>query len=144
MEHMVAYIKSLVGDLLQIDFVRFCLVGASGFTINFILLTLLYKHLGLHAFVAQLISGEVALFSNFMLHHHWTYNKKNVVKSIKQLLWQFHATSWIAILGSALIVSVCIHTLHLNYILALVISSVIALAWNFLWSKYYIWKHHLD
>lgn len=139
---MVAYTKDRARWLLQIDFVRFCFVGLIGFIINFVLLTLLYRDLGLHAFFAQLISSEVALFSNFMLHHHWTYNKNHVAKSVKTLIWQFHATSWVAILGSAAIVSLCIHGLHMNYAIALVMSSFIALFWNFVWSKYFIWKHH--
>ena len=126
---------------LNIDFVRFCMVGTSGFVINFILLSLLYKLLGLPIFIAQLVASEVALFSNFLLHHHWTYKKKRVTKSLTKLLWQFHATSWVAIVGSALLVSIGVNILRLDYVAALVISSGAALMWNFLWTKLVIWRH---
>lgn len=126
---------------LRVDFVRFCLVGAIGFIINFTLLTLLYKKLGMPAFLAQLIASEVALFSNLLLHHHWTYKHKKVSKTISNLLVQFHMTSWAAIVGSALLVSLFIHVLKLNYVIALIISSGVALFWNFSWSKYIIWRH---
>lgn len=128
--------------LLEVDFVRFCIVGASGFIINSILLTLLYRVAHWPLFIAQLIGGEIALFSNFMLHHNWTYRSKKVKKTIPELLLQFHLTSWAAIIGSAALVSGGVKYLHVGYLIALVISSVIALGWNFIWSKYVIWKHH--
>ena len=133
--------------LLGVDFVRFCMVGALGFLINLFLLTLLFRMLHLPIFVSQLLAGEVALFSNFMLHHNWTYKHRKTTKSIQSLLIQFHVTSWVAIVGSALLVSVGVHTLHMMYVVALVFSSAIALMWNFVWSKFVIWKHeheHVD
>lgn len=127
--------------LLRIDFVRFCIVGAIGFMINFVLLTFLYKYLSFPLLIAQLISGEVALFSNFLLHHKWTYKDKNVLKSLKKILIQFHMTSWVAIIGTALLVAIGVQYLHLNYIVALAVAGLIALFWNFIWSKYIIWRH---
>lgn len=126
--------------LLAVDFVRFCLVGATGFLVNFLLLTLLYKQGGLNIFVAQLIAAEIALFSNFILHHNWTYKKSSVTKTIERLLVEFHITSWVAIIGSALLISAGVNLLGLNYIVALIISSIIALGWNYLWTRYVIWR----
>jgi putative flippase GtrA len=128
-----------VKRLLQIDFVRFCIVGASGFIINAILLLLLKKDIH-STFVAQLIASEIALFSNFMFHHHWTYKASKVRKTMSKLIVQFHMTSWIAIVASAAIVTVGVHSFHLKPIVALAVSSVVALFWNFAWSKFVIWR----
>jgi putative flippase GtrA len=137
---MVAYTRAQILRLLKIDFIRFCIVGGTGFIINFILLIFLSKALGLHVFVAQLIGAEVALFSNFMLHHNWTYKHHKVEKEKHHLIMQFHLTSWPAILGSSIMVTVCERALHFNSLAALATSSSIALLWNFLWSKYVIWR----
>ena len=123
------------------DFVRFCLVGGSGFILNFTLLTLLYRILHLPVLFSQLVAGEIALFSNFILHHHWTYKRNKVTKDFKSLLWQFHATSWVAIVGSALLVSFGVHVLNLHYVIALMLTSGIALFWNYAWTKFVIWRH---
>jgi dolichol-phosphate mannosyltransferase len=128
--------------LLKIDFVRFCIVGSLGFVINFFLLTLLYKVFHSPLFIAQIAAAEVALFSNFMFHHHWTYKASNVRKTITKLIVQFHVTSWAAILGSAVIVSLGVHVFKLNYVIALVFASASALFWNFGWSKFVIWRRH--
>jgi putative flippase GtrA len=127
--------------LLRLDFVRFCLVGALGFCINFFLLTLFYKIWGIPLFIAQLIAAEIALFSNFLFHHHWTYKHHNVGKAIATLLWQFHATSWTAIIGTAVIVSFCVQVLQWSYIAALVLAGFATLLWNFVWTKFVIWRH---
>lgn len=137
---MVAYTKARFRHLIRIDFVRFCIVGGTGFIINFAILTLMNKVFGLPIFISQLIGAEVALFSNFMLHHHWTYIEHNVQKSIPKLLIQFHASTWPAILGSAVMVTAAERYLHFSNLLALMTSSAIALFWNFGWSKYVIWR----
>lgn len=127
--------------LLDIDFIRFCIVGVLGFAINFIMLTLLYRVLKFPIFIAQLISGEIALFSNFYFHHTWTYKSKSVNKSVRTLLIQFHLTSWFAIIATALIVTAGVDILQMHYIMSLFIAGMLALLWNFIWSKYVIWRY---
>lgn len=124
------------------DFVKFCMVGGSGFVLNLGILTFFYRILGWPVFVSQLIAGEVALFSNFMLHHNWTYKNRSGKKSILHLLWQFHATSWLAIVGTAAVLSFMIHAAKFPYLIALGLAAGSALIWNFVWSKYVIWRHH--
>lgn len=138
---MFVYIGGKIKDLHKIDFVRFCIVGTLGFIINFALLTLLFKVLNWHIFIAQLISSEIALFNNFVLHHNWTYKDRSS-KSIRRLLIQFHASSWSAILGSAAIVALAVKVFHLHYVIALIIASAAGLFWNFVWTKFVIWRRH--
>ncbi len=134
----------LMDKILAVDFVRFCMVGGLGFLINFCLLTLFYKILGFPLFISQLVAAEISLFNNFLFHHRWTYKNKKVTKTTKNLLVQFHVTSWMAIVGSATIVSVLVNHAGLHYIVALVVSSAVALAWNYMWTKFVIWKHDHD
>ena len=127
---------------LKHDFSRFVVVGCLGFGINLLILSICYKMLGWPIFWSQLLGSELALFSNFILHHNWTYQGHNSQKSIKRLLIEFHTTSWMAIIGTTVLVSVGVDVLKLHYILALVIASLIALGWNFGWTRFYIWQRH--
>lgn len=138
---MFVYIGGKIKDLHKVDFVRFCIVGTLGFIINFALLTLLYKGLKMNVFIAQLISSELALFNNFILHHNYTYKDRSS-KSIKNLLIQFHVSSWTAIVGSAAIVTISVKSFHMHYLGALIIASAVGLLWNFAWTKFVIWRHH--
>lgn len=137
---MIAYTSSKLEHIFKLEFVRFCIVGGTGFMINFFLLAILPKVFGLPLLISQFIGAEVALFSNFMLHHHWTYKSHKVDKSMKSLIIQFHATSWPAVLGSTVMVYAGVRLLHLNKLEALAISSAIALVWNYAWSKFVIWR----
>ena len=137
---MVAYARTRIFRILKIDFVRFCIVGGTGFLINLVLLSIIHDALKVPIFWAQLFSAEVALFSNFTLHHHWTYKAHKVDKSPYKLILQFHSVTWPAIVGSAVMVSLGERYLHLSDIIALLVSSVIALLWNFVWSKFVIWR----
>lgn len=127
--------------VLKFDFVRFCIVGALGFVINFVLLTLFYSILGWPVLISQLIASEISLFNNFLLHDRWTYKRNNVTKSPLRLLAEFHATSWTAVIGSALLITFGVHVLNLNYVVALALTSGIVLIWNFGWSKFFVWRH---
>jgi len=126
---------------LRFDFVRFCLVGALGFILNFLLLTLFFRILDWPILLAQLLASEISLFSNFLLHDRWTYKRNNVTKSLRRLIIEFHATSWMAVIGSSLLITFGVHVLDLNYVVALAISSAIVLMWNFTWTKFYVWRH---
>lgn len=137
---MLDYVKRAVIGLLRIDFFRFCIVGSLGFLLNSIILLILYNSAHLSAFWSQFIAAEVALFSNFILHHKWTYKRNKTRKSIKTLIVQFHIVSWPAILLSTIIVGSLVEFIHINPTLSLVISSVVILFWNFVWTKFYIWN----
>lgn len=128
--------------LLRHDFVRFCIVGASGFVVNTLLLTFFYKTMHSPLFVAQIIAAEIALFSNFMFHHHWTYKGSKVRKTMSKLIVQFHLTSWVAVVGSAFLVTFGVHVLEFNYLTALVLAAGTAMFWNYAWSKFMIWRAH--
>ena len=138
---MIVYTKEKIKHLLKVDFVRFCIVGGLGFVINLALLAVFTQILKMPVYIAQFLGAEIALGSNFFLHHHWTYKRNKVNKTIPTLLWQFHATSWPAIIGSTIMVSAGVSIFHINKFVALVISSVIALGWNFAWSKFVIWRN---
>jgi putative flippase GtrA len=138
---MIAYTRGKVEKLLKIEFIRFCIVGGVGFVINLIILVGLTKAFKAPVVVAQLFGAEIALGTNFFLHHNWTYKDHHVTKDLKSLIIQFHVTTWPAILGSTAMVSLGVDTLHMSKLVALIISSAIALLWNFVWSKYVIWRH---
>ena len=138
---MLVYTLEKIRHLLKIDFIRFCIVGGTGFVINFIVLLVLGYLFNLPIFFAQLIGAEIALASNFTLHHNWTYRSNKVHKSIWTLIVQFHASSWPAIVGSALMVHAGVRYLHLSDVMALAATAPISLVWNFGWSKFIIWKN---
>jgi len=137
---MIKWTKNAILRLLRVDFIRFCMVGGSGFFVNFAILYTLHRMLSLPLFISQLIGAEIALTSNASLHHYWTYKGVNANKTYLGSLIQFHLTSWPAIVGSAFMVDGGVRYMHLTSFTALIFSSAIVLVWNYSWSKYVIWR----
>lgn len=135
-------VRSTAGFLYRHQFLRFCFVGGLGFIINAVLLHLFHGVFSWPLLVAQAVASEIALFHNFMWHHHWTYIDNHVHKSFKRLVVEFHASSWTGVIGSSLILVSLVKWAHLSEFVALVISSAILLVWNFVFTKYVVWRKH--
>src|SRR5688572_30593471 len=123
---------------------KFLVVGSLGFVINLGVLTLLYKVWGQNIIISQLIAAEAAILSNFILHDRWTYADRIKGQSDSWRIIKFHSTAWT---GSAIISFVeimAVGIFSLNYAISLVIASAIGLVWNFLWNRYFVWRHRAE
>jgi putative flippase GtrA len=127
--------------LLKIDFVRFGVVGAGGFLVNLSVLFILHDILNLPLWISQLTGAEVALLSNFTLHHFWTFRNRAGKKRKRILLAQFHVSFWSGALINSSIVIAGNSIFNIHYAIGLVLGSATAMFWNFFWTKFYIWRH---
>lgn len=118
---------------------RFVVVGGSGFLVNLVGLWILHGRFGLPLFPAQLMAAELALLSNFTLHHNWTYRDYHPTGFLTRL-GKFHATAWTGALLSSVIVWAVATYLKIHYLIALVIGAAAGLVWNYLVNKRLIWS----
>jgi putative flippase GtrA len=143
MGSIISRIRGLVRTLSQKDFVRFCMVGFIGFLINLVILKLLHDAWHWPIILATLIGAEAAYLSNFLFHNSWTYkHKPKVEKSFKKLLVQFHLSAWSGMLLNTIIVYIAVTFFHQDSAIGLVIASAVVLFWNYMWTKFYIWRDH--
>ena len=129
--------RRTIARAFKIDAMRFIVVGAGGFTINFAVLLLLHGILGLPVLLGQLLAAECAILSNYYFHSIWTYRGAKVKSTVIRLA-QFHITAWVGSGITTVVLVGAVHLLHANYLLALVYGSAIGLVWNYLWTKYLI------
>ena len=90
----------------KIRFVKFAVVGGTGFVVNYLGLELL-KYLGLSTYLASLFATEASIISNFTFNNIWTFKDKTI-KSFKYLIVQFlkfNLSSLFAVIVQPLIVS---------------------------------------
>lgn len=138
---MGAYTKKQKERLLKIDFIRFSIVGATGFSISFVLLYLLHGRANVAYTPALLLSNEGGLLSNFTFHERWTYKHLNHEdKSLWQKFISFHVSSWSGIALIFLISIVSTKVLGINYLISQMIASGVVMFWNFFWTRYFIFK----
>lgn len=82
-----AMIVLRLSDPKTIQFIRFCVVGFSGYIVNAVGLELFYRA-GLAPGPATAIATEIAVISNFTLNNFWTFSQKKIV-SLKRIPLKF-------------------------------------------------------
>jgi len=135
----IDWVRHKANKALEIDTVRFMIVGGLGFCINLAVLAVLHDILLIRIGISQIIGAELAILSNFYLHSIWTY-KGATEKSLSKRLAQFHASAWVGSGITSVILVLLVNRLHVFYPAALVIGSLCGLIWNYAWTKYFIFK----
>jgi putative flippase GtrA len=131
--------KQKVGRLLEIDFIRFGIVGFVGFLVTLILKVTVFH--SLNDFLATFFASEGGMVSNFIFHEKWTYNNvDHHSKPIGKKFLHFQLSSLSGVLLITLINGGSIRYLHLSNLVSLVIASGVVMFWNFFWTKYFIFK----
>jgi putative flippase GtrA len=127
--------------LFAYNFVRFALIGFTGFIVNYIVLILIFDLLGAPITVSQLIGAESALLTTFIGNNFWAFRDHHHIP-IKHKLAKYHVTSGTGIVITSTIVVVLVKHMHVYYGLALAISACVGMVWNFLFNKFVIFRRH--
>jgi dolichol-phosphate mannosyltransferase len=83
---------------------RFNVVGSLGITIQLVVLTLLFKKLGVHYLLATVIAIEVSVLHNFLWHLRWTWvDRIGAGATVRRMFLRFHVTSAVVSITANLI-----------------------------------------
>ncbi|QQG42184.1 MAG: glycosyltransferase family 2 protein [Candidatus Woesebacteria bacterium] len=87
-------------------FIKFGIVGGTGFVVNFLGLEIL-KRFGFTTFMATLLATEAAIISNFIFNNIWTFKDKVITKvsDIFVQFFKFNLSSLFAVIVQPFIVS---------------------------------------
>jgi putative flippase GtrA len=123
-------------------FIQFCLVGASGYGIQFAVYWSLTRYAGLVDLIAHIPSIEVSVLSNFILHDIWTFKDRKIgsVKATLIRCLKFHLVS----LGYTAFFygGYTPLTRYLGWydLPAWIVAAIIGLAWNFSINLLWTWR----
>ncbi len=146
-KEMVTTFKTaiILGIKDKIRFIKFAVVGGTGFAVNFLGLEIL-KRLGMSTYLATLFATEAAIISNFLFNNAWTFKDK-VLTKIQDILPQFvkfNVSSLFAVIVQPFIVSGASKLFgdtSLVHLAALVVALVfIILPYNYVVYNLIIWK----
>jgi len=134
-----AWGKSTTQKLLQIDFIRFGIVGFIGFIVTFAFKSVVFR--GFEVYVATFLGSEVGMVSNFIFHEKWTYNNvDHHSKSVWKKLFHFQLSSLSGVILLTINSGSLAKYLHLSSLLSLAIAAGITMFWNYFWTKFFIFK----
>ena len=126
------------------SFIKFLIVGTTGFIINFSLYYVLVNHTGLSLAVSNIIAAQFAIFSNFNINNLWTFKERkstSVFNYFKKMIG-FYATSnigvWLIQTGTIKIGDLLYGREY--YIIYFVLGTGLLLIWNFTMYSLVIWR----
>ncbi|MFI5240836.1 MAG: glycosyltransferase [Microgenomates group bacterium] len=129
----------------KIRFVKFGIVGFTGFLVNYLGLEVL-KRLGLSTYFSTLIATELAIISNFIFNNVWTFKDKTITKFsdvIPQFL-KFNFSSLFAVIVQPLIVTGAVYLftdIPIVRLLSLVFALIfVIIPYNYVVYNIFIWK----
>lgn len=126
-------------------FLKFGIVGGTGFIVNFVGLELL-KRVGLSTYFATLLATEAAIISNFIFNNVWTFKDK-IITSFRDLVIQFlkfNFASLFAVIVQPFIVTGAVHLFgdtSFVHFLALIFALVfVVVPYNYVVYNLFIWR----
>lgn len=145
-KEMVATFKvaTILGIRDKQRFIKFGVVGGTGFVVNYVGLELL-KWAGLSTYFATLFATEASIISNFIFNNIWTFKDKKITK-FRELIVQFvkfNLTSLFAVIVQPLIVTLATKIFSdtsLVRFVGLLSALVIVLIYNYTVYNLFIWK----
>lgn len=125
-------------------FIKFGIVGGTGFLVNYLGLELL-KRFGFTTFMATLLATEAAIISNFIFNNIWTFKDKVITKvtDIFVQFFKFNLSSLFAVIVQPFIVSGAVKLfgdsslVHLGALLGALF--VVVLPYNYIVYNLFIW-----
>ena len=127
-----------------LKFFKFGLVGGFGTVLNTAILFLLTTYAGMYYILASIIATEIAIISNFIGNHWFTFKKHSSKLSIWNQFLRFQGISMFTIVGTIFILWALTTTFGIKYLLIwnLIAILVMFLA-NFALNHKYTWgKKH--
>jgi len=147
------YIINLLGYLIKTDltnpprFLRFLVVGTTGFIIQTVIFTYLWKATGMDPALATIVGAEFAIISNFVLNNFWTFSDRKLSMDPKTLITKFISFNALSF-GSPIIqwltikaANNFINTTDLVTSIAYITGIFLGLIWNYAMYSKVVWKN---
>ncbi len=113
-------------------------VGVSGVLINMLIYTMMV-HLHTELWIASVLSGSLAMVSNFVLNDRLTWHDSRNGALLKRFT-KYAMTSLVGIGINAGVLAVLAYKLHVDYLAANASGIVVAMVWNFYVNSFWTWS----
>lgn len=122
------------------EFVRFCIVGASGVLVNLSLYIFLTRLFNIDYRIAAPIAIEFSILTNFLFNHNWTFKKLNANAPLFIELFKFHIVAGLVGIINYLTFLALIYFLYLHDIMANLVGIGIGTVINYFLNSLWTWR----
>lgn len=119
-----------------IQFIKYCLVGATGTGLDLLLLYLLVEYLHIFYLLAAAISTICAIVLNFTLNKYWTFKKRD--GNYFAQLFQYAMAHAVGGGINLAVLTLLVEIFGIWYLIARLAATLVAVTWNFLATKKWV------
>ena len=118
--------------------IKFGIVGASAFLIDYSILYILTEVFGIYYLYSSVISFSVSVIFNYILSIKWVFDvsKKQTIKEFST----FIILSIIGLIINQLIMYIMVEKVSIWYMFSKIVSTIIVMVYNFITRKIFIEK----
>lgn len=121
------------------QFFRFLLVGAIGTAAHFAVLIILVSGLGINPVIGSTAGFITGMVINYSLNRRFTFYSK---RAHKEAFWRFVTVAFIGMIINSSAMALFTMGMNIHYLVAQAMASIMALSWNFLGSRHWVFKGH--
>lgn len=143
-------VKRFICYLWEKKFLQYSIVGSSSFVLDFSTLIILKEIFNFNPIVAVALNQILAINFVFFLNKYWSFKCegqtiKQMTKFLILMLWNYiFAIGWMWLFTHVISFSVEVYflgkTRDLWYLVVRLVNIVLAVSWNFLIYKYWVYK----
>jgi putative flippase GtrA len=119
------------------QFIKFCVVGASGMVVDFSATYLCKEQAKLNKYLANALGFMLAASSNYLLNRLWTFHSQ---RNVPVEYLKFIGVSLIGLGLNSAVVYLLTEKLRLNFYLAKLLAIATVTLWNFLMSYFFTFR----
>ncbi len=128
---------------LGLRWLKFNAVGAMGVVVQLLSLAILVSGCGLHYLPATAVAVEIAVLHNFVWHERFTWKDRGGVPRVEvaMRLLRFHLSNGvISLAGNVVLMRLLAGALHVNYLVANIVSIAVLSLANFAASHTFVFR----
>ncbi|HEV2394419.1 MAG TPA: GtrA family protein [Verrucomicrobiae bacterium] len=126
------------------QFVKFCVVGASGVLVDMAVLHVLARNLGWNVSVSKFCSAELAMLSNFLFNEVWTFRGMGAADGrswgMLRRLVKFQAICGAGIGFAVMLLNLFYVHFRVNLYLSNLLAILLITLWNFWMNALFNWR----
>ncbi len=125
----------------HIIFIKYCIIGASGVALDYLVFYLLYKGFKVHYQYANIFSVSCGILNNFLLNAFLNFKKKD--KLFLRFI-QFYTVGLIGMAMNALLLYVFVESFHVNVLAAKGINAFVIAIMQYVLNKTFSFKENFN
>ncbi len=123
--------------MIKLQFLRFTLVGGVGTAAHYALLILMVSGRGINPVISSTAGFIAGMVINYLLNRRYTFFSR---RAHREAFWRFVAVAFVGMLINSTAMAVFNLGLDIHYLAAQVMATALALSWNFLGSRHWVFN----